>query len=234
MSKVLGIIGGMGPLATAQLFTDVVLNTKANKDQDHIHILIDNNTQIPSRPEYILDNTKEDPRDQLILSGKRLEDMGAEFLAMPCNTAHYFYEDIKNEVNIPFINMIEETMNYIRAEYPQVKKIGILSTVGTIKAKIYDQVFDMASIEIINPSEVYQSHVNDLIAGVKAGKNFDDLNDFMDTIGHLKDFGAQLFIAGCTEISVALKTYDIKGDFVDPMDVLTKSIIHFAGKEIID
>ena len=131
--KTVGIIGGMGPLATVDLFGKIVNLTDAKCDNDHIHILIDNNTYIPDRTSYILGDG-ENPIDELVKSAKRLKNMGADFLIMPCNTAHYFYNDIINNVSIPFINMIEETANYINNK--NIKKVGLLSTTGTINVKI--------------------------------------------------------------------------------------------------
>ena len=116
--KTIGIIGGMGPLATVDLFGKIVNLTDAKCDNDHIHILIDNNTYIPDRTSYILGDGK-NPLDELVKSAKRLKDMGADFLVMPCNTAHYFYNDIINNVSIPFINMIEETASYINNKKAQ-------------------------------------------------------------------------------------------------------------------
>src|SRR5699024_10166329 len=111
--KTLGILGGMGPLATVKLFEKIVSLTHANKDQEHIHTIIDSNINIPHRSRYILGNG-DDPLNELIKSAKRLENAGADFLVMPCNTAHYFYDKIVAVMNIPFLNMIEETAKYIK------------------------------------------------------------------------------------------------------------------------
>lgn len=232
MDKILGIIGGMGPLATVKLFENIVLKTEADVDQEHIHILIDNNTKVPSRPNFILDNTNENPKYELIASAKKLESIGAEFLAMPCNTAHYFYKDITKEIEIPFINMIEETLKHIKKEYPNIRKVALLSTVATITANIYDQEFGRSSIEVLKPSKQNQNHINDLIKNVKQGKNEVDLSGFYQAIEAMKKQDIELFIAGCTEISVAIDMYDLKGNFIDPLDILTNSIIRFAGKEV--
>jgi aspartate racemase len=112
MSKILGIIGGMGPLATVNLFNKIVINTDAQNDQEHIHMLVDNNINIPDRTAFLL-GTGEDPTEELIKSAVRLEKAGADFLIMPCNTAHHFYEVIKEKINIDFLNMIEETVKFI-------------------------------------------------------------------------------------------------------------------------
>jgi aspartate racemase len=102
--KTIGMIGGMGPLATVHLFERIVLRTKAEKDQDHIRIIIDNNTNIQDRTKAIL-GYGESPVKELVGSAKMLEKSGADFLIMPCNTAHYFIDHIKKNIKIPFINM---------------------------------------------------------------------------------------------------------------------------------
>lgn len=231
MYKTLGIIGGMGPLATVKLFEKIVLNTKANCDQEHIHILIDNNINIPDRTSFILDNKNEDPRPELIASAKRLQNMGAEFLAMPCNTAHYFYEDIISEINIPLLNMIELTLQHIKENNLKIKKVGLLSTEGTIKAKIYDNIFEPYDIELIKPSKENQRYITDLIYNIKEDKLETDLDGFYNTIDQMKEKGAMVFITGCTELSVALDLYNLKGEFIDPMEILTREIIKLSGRE---
>ena len=130
--KIIGIIGGMGPLATVHLFERIVLRTKAEKDQDHIRILIDNNTKIPDRTLAILGN-EESPVNELVNSAKMLENSGADFLIMPCNTAHYFIEEIKKNISIPFINMPEEAVKHTYDKYGKDAVVGIMATDGTIK-----------------------------------------------------------------------------------------------------
>lgn len=231
MYKTLGIIGGMGPLATVKLFERIVLQTKADSDQEHVHILIDNNTNIADRTGFILDPTKEDPRGELIISAKRLERAGADFLVMPCNTAHNFYQEIKAEVNIPFLNMIGVTLEYIEDKYPEVKKVGLLSTKGTIKAKVYDNIFENSGIDILKPSQENQKYITDLIYNIKEDIPENNLDGVYAAMEEMKEDGAELFIAGCTEISVALDLYNLKGKFVDPVDVLTRRAIEFSGRK---
>lgn len=230
--KTLGIIGGMGPLATVKLFEKIVLKTKADCDQEHVHILIDNNINIADRTSFILDPKSEDPKVELIISAKKLEKAGADFLAMPCNTAHDFYQDIKREVDIPFLNMIELTKEYIQRECPNMKKVGLLSTEGTIKARVYDKVFENSGIDILKPSKESQKYISALINHIKEDVHEDNLDGFYQAMEEMRQEGAELFITGCTEISVALDLYKLKGKFADPMDIMTRAIIEFSGKKI--
>ena len=103
--KIIGIIGGMGPLATVDLFEKITLHTKAQQDQDHLRVLIDSNTNIPDRTAALL-HGGEDPVPQLIASATSLEKMGAQVLVMPCNTAHNFYDAVAGAVEVPVLHMI--------------------------------------------------------------------------------------------------------------------------------
>ena len=158
--KVVGIIGGMGPGATALLFQKLIDYTDATADSEHIHIIIDNNTSIPDRTAAILagDDT---PAKYICESGKNLEQCGADFLIIPCNTSHYFYDVIQREMNIPVINMIRETAKVcVEKGY---SKVGILATTGTCKTHTYDRELQKWGIESIYPDDEGQKKVMEII-----------------------------------------------------------------------
>ncbi|SHK50302.1 cysteate racemase [Paramaledivibacter caminithermalis] len=228
--KTIGILGGMGPLATADLFKKIVTLTEANSDNEHIPILIDNNTQIPDRTDYIINNSQ-DPIKEMIRSAIKLEMMGADVIIMPCNTAHYFYDEIVKYVNIPFINMIEETAKEIKKLYSN-KKVALLATEGTYKAGIYDKVFDKYGLELVKPSSQKQKHVTELIYDIKRGKSVIDLTSFQAVLRELKEQGVEAFILGCTEIPVAFQMFNIDEKYIDPTKILACSAIRYVGKNI--
>ncbi|OLS03030.1 cysteate racemase [Tissierella creatinophila] len=232
--QVLGILGGMGPLATVKLFEMIVSMTDANNDQEHIHIIVDNNTKVPDRTSFLLDKNKENPNLLLIESAKRLEKAGVDLIVMPCNTAHYYYEEIKSYINIPFLNMIEETAIWIKENYPSLKKIGLLATDGTIKAGIYDEIFLKYDIEIITPSKDKQKYIYELIYNMKENKNQKSLDGIYSAMSEIENEGAEIFIAGCTEVSVALNTFKIEGEFVDPMKIISEKAIKLVGAKLKD
>ena len=232
MGKTLGIIGGMGPLATVNLFNKIIINTDAQNDQEHIHMLIDNNTNIPDRTAFLL-GKGEDPTEELIKSAIRLEKAGADFLVMPCNTAHYFYENIKEKINIDFLNMIEETVKFIQLNYPNNKKIGLLSTDGTLKAKIYDLYFNKQNIQVINPRKETQSSIMDIIYGIKGGKKEIQIDGIYSAVEEFKAKGVEVFVLGCTELSVVNEICVLEGNFVDALNVVAKRAIEFAGKKVL-
>ncbi len=229
--KAIGIIGGMGPLATADLFRKIVINTKAAKDQEHLRVFIDNNTEIPDRTAAILENGK-DPIPQLVNSATLLEKMGADLLIIPCNTAHYFNKEIQKSVTIPVLNMIELTRESLIKN--GVKKAALLATKGTIKSGIYQKVFENSCVELIVPEEDEQTVIMDLIyKGVKAGKKDYDVEDTKKVMENLVLRGGETLILGCTELPLAKDMYNLDFNTCDPTLELAKGAIIAAGGECL-
>lgn len=229
--KTIGIIGGMGPLATVHLFERIVLRTKAQKDQDHIRVLIDSNTNIPDRTKAIIGDG-EDPVKELVNSAKILEKSGADFLIMPCNTAHYFINEIKKSVNIPFLNMPEETVKYTYDKYGKDTVVGIMATDGTIKSKIYENYYSKLGIKTLLPVKT-QERIMEFIYDVIKKGNYNAGTDLLfECANELKELGATTFLLGCTELSSAQYLYKFEGNFINPMEVLTERSILFAGGQL--
>ncbi len=224
--KVIGIIGGMGPLATIDLYNKILNYTAAENDQDNIHVIIDSNTSVPDRTQAILHSGKS-PVYELIRSAHRLEFMGADMLLMACNTAHYFYEQIAPHLKVPLIHMIDETAREVKAL--GLSCVGLLASEGTCKSGIYDRSFKKLGIELLKPSEEAQRHVTSIIYdGVKAGKAQYQTGDFLKAIQELSSGGAQAFILGCTELPVAFARYGIEANVIDPTEVLAKRAVEEA------
>ncbi len=229
--KTIGIIGGMGPLATVHLFERIVLRTKAEKDQDHIRVLVDSNTNIPDRTKAILGNG-ESPVKELVNSAKILENSGADFLIMPCNTAHFFIDEIKKSVNIPFLNMPEETTKYTYEKYGQDAVVGLMATDGTIKSKIYENYYSKLGIKTVVPVKTQKVIMEFIYDVIKKG-NYDVGTDLLfECVEELKELGASSFLLGCTELSSAQYLYKFEGNFINPMEVLTEKAIIFAGGDL--
>ncbi len=229
--KTIGIIGGMGPLATVHLFERIVLRTKAQKDQDHIRVLIDSNTNIPDRTKAIIGHG-EDPVKELVNSAKILEKGGADFLIMPCNTAHYFIDEIKKSVNIPFLNMPEETVKYTYDKYGKDTVVGIMATDGTIKSKIYENYYSKLGIKTVVPVKTQERIMQFIYDVIKKG-NYNAGTDLLfECANELKELGATAFLLGCTELSSAQYLYKFEGNFINPMEVLTERSILFAGGQL--
>lgn len=230
--KTLGVIGGIGPMATVCFMDTVVSRTSAACDQEHIPMIILNDTRIPDRTDYILDNTSPDPLPRMISDARSLESSGADIIVMPCNTAHYFYEEIAKSVDIPVLNIIEVTVNRARAVLPGLKKLGILATRGTIEGGGYKKYCGEVGIEYCVPDEKDQQTVMDIIyKQVKAGKSA-DIVALSGVIANMEHAGCDAVVLGCTELSVVNKQYGItstRTDVIDSMEALAEETIAACG-----
>ncbi|NLK63490.1 MAG: amino acid racemase [Tissierellia bacterium] len=229
--KTIGIIGGMGPLATVHLFERIVLRTKAEKDQDHIRVIIDSNTNIQDRTKAIL-GYGESPAGELVSSAKILEKSGADFLIMPCNTAHYFIEDIKKSISIPIINMLEESVKYTYEKYGKDQVVGIMASDGTIKTKIYENYYNELGIKTVVPIKTQALIMKFIYDVIKKGNYGEGTDLLFKCADELKKLGATVFLLGCTELSSAQYLYKFEGNFINPMEVLAEKAITYAGGEL--
>jgi len=229
--KTIGILGGMGPEATNKLCEQILSLTPAEKDQDHIPVIVHNNPRIPDRTGAILYGG-ENPVPEMVRTAQQLEAIGADFLIMPCNTAHYFIEDIQKEINIPLLNMIDETVTFVQEHYPDTKKIGLLATTGTVKAGVYKQPFKKWEIDVIVPSDgIQNSLVMEAIygeQGIKAKHKTKPRNLLEKAALQLIKKGADVIIAGCTEIPLVLKQQQLNFVILDPSRILAEAAVRVA------
>jgi aspartate racemase len=232
MKKILGIIGGVGPLATMLLGEMIVRLTKASKDQEHVHTIIDNDTSIPDRTAYILDQSNENPVPYLVRDAKKLTDAGAGVICIPCNTAHTFYDELQASSSAPVIHMIRETAK--RAIRLDAKRVGILGTDGTISAGVYQRALLEVGIEPIIPNEETQKKVMSIIYDVvKAGKDV-TLEQWHQIEQVMIEMGCDKVILGCTELSIVNKDLKLSNFYIDSLLVLAESAILSCGYEVID
>lgn len=230
--KTIGIMGGMGPLAAADLFTKITRLTAAQSDQEHIHVLVDSNTAIPDRTAAILSGG-ENPVPEMVRTALRLENMGADVLMMSCNTAHYFIDEVRKFTKLPVLNMLEETAAEAKAR--GLKCVGLLATEGTCRTGIYDRAFAAQGVRVVKPSADLEKHIMDMIyKGIKAGLPEYPLEGVNEAMAQLKAEGAECFILGCTELPLAFELYRIQADTIDPTEVLARRAIAFAGGKCID
>lgn len=230
MRKTIGILGGMGPLATCDLFSKIIQITDASCDQEHVRICIDSNTEISDRTNAIIRHGK-DPVPEMVKSAVRLQSFGADVLIMPCNTAHYFYDRILPFVDIPFLSMIDETAKAISDR--GLRKIGLLATDGTLQTAVYEKAFKKRGISIVVPPPENQVHIMDLIYnGVKAGNKEIDTKPTKKTIEDLFRKGAQTLVLGCTELPVAFDLYGFDYPKTDPTLILASRAVQFVGAKV--
>ena len=230
-SPVLGILGGLGPMATVYFYEMITEHTAASCDQEHIDIVINSRATTPDRTGFILGKTKENPLEIMVADSKRLKEYGCTILAIPCNTAHVFYDMLTDAIDIPFLNIMDETAKYLSSL--GVKRAGVLATDGTILTKTYNKYLERCGIECITPDEDDQKAIMEIIYGdIKLGKH-PDMEKFFAVSRRLFDKGAQRIILGCTELSLIKKHVTLPKEYVDSMEVLAKRAIEACGKTAV-
>ncbi|MFX0060774.1 MAG: aspartate/glutamate racemase family protein [Candidatus Hermodarchaeota archaeon] len=233
--KTIGILGGMGPEATLYLFHLIIKFTPAEKDQDHIPVIIYSNPKIPDRTESILQGKHERIIEELQSSAKLLQKAGVDFIIIPCNTVHYYLDDIQREINIPILDMIEITTQYLhekkilQEDEKNNSKVGLLATTGTIISGIYQKRFQRRDLELITPDERIQKEIMEIIYGIKKSSPSDSYRKrIIEIINYLRSREeVNWIILGCTELSLLFQTNadtedNLSNILIDPMDILSR------------
>ena len=226
--RVIGIVGGMGPEATADFFQEIIRLTPATRDQEHIPVLVYSDPRVPERTSAIL-HGGEDPTPYLLRAALALEKAGAGILAMPCNTAHYFLPRVQPQVGIPFLNMIEETLWSAREQVADLRSIGLLATRGTVLSGVYRDVFSRYGIDVLVPQDAEQERIQQGIFQIKAGSYDHAKQDTFETIGAgLIRAGAGAIVLGCTEIPLAFNVERVSYPVVNATRVLAQAAVDWA------
>lgn len=219
--KTIGVLGGMGPAATALFFERIIALTPARTDQDHIPVVIYNNPKIPDRTASLVgDGPSSFP--ELIRSVHLLERAGVDFVCMPCNTAHAYYRELQSETRVPIMNLIEIVADRVSA-HGTIKKVGLLATPGTLRSNLYQDALGPRGIEVLMP-EAWE--VNDLLAVIKRLKdNTTDGDPAGRFAEHLQDRGAQGLILGCTELSLVRTQFPSGVPIFDAIEILAEAAV---------
>ena len=230
-NKTVGVLGGLGPMASVYFYEMVVNMTDAKTDQEHVDMIITNRATTPDRTAFIVGESDEDPSKVLIDDAKKLENYGVDFIAMTCNTAHYFYNKIANSINIPMLNIVEETIKHAKAT--NHKKLGILATTGNIKTNLYQDMCEKYEIEYMILDENRQSQVMDIIYNdIKSGKSA-DMNKFNKLVNHLKENECDGIVLGCTELSILKNDNNLGNDlYIDSLEVLARQTIIKSNRKV--
>ena len=219
----LGVIGGLGPGATAYFFDLIIKMTDAHCDQEHLEMIIHNCPSIPDRTSYILGKSADNPAVPMAHIGKQLETQGADYIAIPCITAHYFYESVARVIKVPVIHIVRETAFHLREN--GVRKVGIAATDGTISSKLFQRELKSSGIDFVLPSDKAQGSIMHLIyKNIKAGRT-PEMDRFFEVNRELRENGAEVIILGCTELSLVKRDYVIGAGYLDAMEVLARSAI---------
>ena len=233
MKKSIGILGGMGPLATADLLRKITLHTRAACDADHIRVFIDSNPAIPDRTAAILSGGT-DPVPEMTRALRTLEKCGADCVIMPCNTAHYFLPRLQALTDIPFISMLEATAKACAAAYPG-RTAAILGTKGTLQTRLYHNALAAQNVQALTPNGQEQDELMRLIYDVvTAGRPLaPEAEAWTRLLDGLRARGADYFILGCTELPLLADTLPHPGPFIDPTAELARAAIRFCGYECV-
>ncbi len=226
--KTIGVLGGMGPEATNQFLAMVTALTPATKDQDHIPVLCFNNAAIPDRTSAILAGAPS-PLPDLIRSAQLLERAGAQLLAMPCNTAHFYFDQLVPHVTIPFLHLLREAAAAARAACPNGQRLGLLATAGTIRSGIYYQPMLEVGFQLVVPESAAQDElVGPAIAAVKRMDKALASELLAQAADRLVQEGAEVVVAGCTEIPLALTQAHVSVPLVDPAEAMARRVVALA------
>ena len=227
--KLLGVLGGMGPIATAYFMELVIRMTDAIRDQEHLDMLVYSVPSVPDRTGFILGASRESPLPEMIRVGRALANQGAERIAIPCVTAHYFYRELEESIPVPIINGLAQTVEHLKQR--GVEQAGIMATDGTITAGLFRDAMLARGIRPIVPSPERQKDVMRLI--------YDDIKanrpPRMEVFGRVREellaMGAQTIVLGCTELSLIKRDYPVGAGFLDTMEVLAqRAVLECGGK----
>jgi aspartate racemase len=227
----IGVLGGMGPEATNRLCALITRLTPVCKDQDHIPVITFNNSLIPERVGAI-NGSSESPVPEMIRTARILEQAGADMLLMPCNLAHHFIAEVQREIQVPILNMIEETVRFTVTNYPNARRFGLLASTPTIKLGLYESAFARHQRIVLSPS-VNDQEFKVMLAiygpqGIKSGHKREPRTLLLEAACGLAEQGAEVIIAACTEVSLVLEAGSTPVPLVDPLEVLARVAVERA------
>ncbi|MDT8878602.1 amino acid racemase [Halomonas saccharevitans] len=222
-----GVLGGMGPDATVTFMQRVIDATPAEDDIDHVHLLVDNNPKVPSRIKALIDGDGENPGPAIAAMARRLERAGAAFLVMPCNTAHYYWRDAQDAVDIPVWHIVERTLDSVARRLPGAR-VGLLCSPALRRIGLYEGFVEARGLSLVYPED--EGAVLEVIRAVKRGqgRHPDTLAAFARAADDLKARGADVLVLACTELSVIDDALDGSLPVVDSVRVLAEQVVAAA------
>jgi aspartate racemase len=226
--RLVGVIGGMGPDATVDFMSRVIRETPAGSDQDHVRMIVDHNPKIPSR-QLAMRGEGENPGPVIASMAAHLESRGADFLVMPCNVAHAWQSDIRAATNIPFISIVDESLQSALCRSDDESPIGLMTTPGCFATGLYQHALgDSGRSQILQTPDELQETMS-LVEKIKAGDQSAEIaRGLKDLATRLVDRGAKVLIAACTELPLVLNEKMFKVAFVLSTDVLARKTVALA------
>ncbi len=226
--RAIGIIGGMGPAATVDLHAKIIAATGAARDQDHLRVLIDSNPALPDR-NAALEGAGPSPGPMLGAMAQGLERAGAGVIVMACNTAHAFQGDIEAAIGVPFLSMIDATVDATLTRAPEATHVGVLAATGCLRAGLYQRAFAARGVTALVTQGDAHTRFMDAIYRIKAGDTGRDVRDILRAIAEAQArAGAAAIVAGCTEVPLVLTQEDVAAPFIDSAAALAARVTAFA------
>jgi aspartate racemase len=231
IDKTLGVLGGMGPLASAHFMLRLTLLTPAERDADHIPTVLWSDPRIPGRPEY-LDGTGPDPLPALLRGANGLRQAGCTAIAIPCNTAHGWVEPLQEQSGLPILHIVDAAAQDLRAAKIPQGRIGLMATAATIRMRLYQDRLEAQGWDCITPDAAQMTDlVAPAIAKVKANRVADAYAPLAAVANSLAARGATAVVLGCTEIPLGILAGPAEGlhvPVIDTIDSLARAAIAWA------
>jgi aspartate racemase len=232
--KIIGMLGGMGPEATLDCYSRIISSTPAKTDQEHLRVIIDSNPKVPDRTAAIIAEG-ESPVPILVAGCRSLQQAGAEFIIIPCVSAHFFLDEIQQQIDLPILSIFDVVTETIISDHPQIKTVGLMGTTGTIDGGLFQKRLALEGIETIVADETLQSKVMEAIYDIKNSQPVHSraqiTADLVAAADSLISKGVQGIIAGCTEIPLALKQEHLSVPYFDALTLLARAAIVKAGRQ---
>lgn len=225
--RVVGILGGMGPEATVDLMRRVIAATPARDDVDHIHMLVDNNPKVPSRIAALIEGVGSDPGPAIVEMARRLQAGGADALAIACNTAHAYADQVRSATSIPLLDMIDLTTRRISRMRLKHARVGLLASSAVVKLGLYHRRLAAHGVALVTPTD--QDKLMDIIKAVKRGDSGSRNRERFAHIAHdLMRERIDLVVIACTELSVLAEGLDESVAALDALEILAREIVTFG------
>jgi|SRR5690625_879914 len=232
MAKKLGVLGGMGPFATSVFLERVIENTQADRDQDHIDMVVLNHASLPDRTNAILQQHENEFLSAIKSDIELLEYSAVSNIAIPCNTSHYFYQDMQEMTDINIINMVTSTVGRVYSQYGIGSKVAVLATDGTIQSKVYEKELMKRNLKMHDLDPYIQKEIMEIIYSVKSNSGYttNKLDSIIfDLIHH---HGCACVILACTELSCLKINDELMPYCIDALNVLVEKSIKLSGKKL--
>jgi aspartate racemase len=227
---VVGVIGGLGPDATHDFFGKILAHSHAKTDQQHLHLIIENNPKTPNRNDAIAGKGPSSG-PALAAMAQNLEKTGVDFIVMACNTAHAFEKDIRSAISTPFVSLIDEVVAEVKRHNAATHRVGLLAAQGCIDSQIYHSAFQSIGIDVVTLDAPLQAEFMKLLYRIKSGERDHNVKNAMrDLTERLVQQGVSVVIAGCTEVPLVLDQKSCSVPLIDSTDVLAKRCVAYARR----